>query len=262
MPDHQVQRPEGGPEAEAIEDKVWDDACRVLVADAAANEWLGVFLGVRVRLVYQPENAVLPIPPEHGGSTEATGRIALTDGSPLLLIGQSSLDHLNARLAVPVGMERFPPNIVVAGAGPFAEDDWRGIAIASIRFDSGARAARRRRWIRLPVSAGWGRCERCQRTGVSDRACTSGCTRCITRPAWCALAIVSACTRIIRLWPSGLRGITRHLAPDGAKGNAETASGQGAGRKPLLWSLSPSAPRRLCVLSLVRCRCASGPLVT
>jgi len=55
---------------------------------------------------------------------------------------QESLADLNARLAArgaaPVGMERFRPNVVVAGAPPYAEDGWRaleanGVALALVK---------------------------------------------------------------------------------------------------------------------------------
>lgn len=142
MPDLEVPEPEDIPEAEAIEGEVWDGACRVLVADAAAHEWLSTFLGARVRLVHQPDAAVLPIPAQYSGSSASPRRIALTDGSPLLLIGQASLDDLNARLATPVGADRFRPNIIVAGAEPFAEDTWRRITVGSMRFEVTGACAR------------------------------------------------------------------------------------------------------------------------
>ena len=37
---------------------------------------------------------------------------------------QDSLGALNARMDVPLPMNRFRPNIVVRGGAPFAEDKW------------------------------------------------------------------------------------------------------------------------------------------
>ncbi|MCX7561878.1 MOSC domain-containing protein [Sulfitobacter sp. F26204] len=51
------------------------------------------------------------------------------DAAPLLIMNQNSLDALNARLAWPVSMDRFRPNIVLSGADAFAEDTWKRLEI-------------------------------------------------------------------------------------------------------------------------------------
>ncbi len=61
-------------------------------------------------------------------------RVSLADGYPLLVVTQSSLDLLNAKLASPIGMERFRPNLVIAGATPHAEDSWTGLQIGSVQL--------------------------------------------------------------------------------------------------------------------------------
>lgn len=133
------REPEDAPGAPAIEGRVYGGSCRVLLASPAANAWLTRFLGISARLVYQPESSVLPMSPDHGGASQAPRRIALTDGSPLLLIGQASLDDLNRRLETPVPMDRFRANVVVQGTAPYEEDEWGSIAIGAVEFEvSGA----------------------------------------------------------------------------------------------------------------------------
>ena len=44
----------------------------------------------------------------------------------MLLVGQASLDLLNDRLPVPVGMERFRPNLVIGGVPGLSERQWEG----------------------------------------------------------------------------------------------------------------------------------------
>jgi uncharacterized protein YcbX len=51
------------------------------------------------------------------------------DAFPLLVVGRSSLDELERRLARPLAMRRFRPNIVVGGSEAHAEDDWRRIVV-------------------------------------------------------------------------------------------------------------------------------------
>jgi uncharacterized protein len=133
MPDLDIARP--GADGESITAGVWDGECRVMVAHDEAHGWFSRFLGRSVRLVYQPDDAVLPMGPEYAGALAEPRRIALTDGAPLLLIGAASLDDLNCRLPKPLLMNRFRPNLVVSGAEPFAEDTWTRISIGAMRFE-------------------------------------------------------------------------------------------------------------------------------
>jgi len=55
--------------------------------------------------------------------------VAFHDDSPLLVISQASLEELNRRSPAPVPMNRFRPNLVIAGAIPFGEDLWQRVAI-------------------------------------------------------------------------------------------------------------------------------------
>lgn len=70
--------------------------------------------------------------------TGRTPSVALTDGFPILIASQASLDELNKRLtkkgkeAIP--MSRFRPNIVITGTKPFEEDTWKIIAIGNVIF--------------------------------------------------------------------------------------------------------------------------------
>lgn len=60
--------------------------------------------------------------------------VAFHDDSPILIISESSLEELNQRLAVPLPMNRFRPNIVVRDTAPFDEDGWQRIAIGDAVF--------------------------------------------------------------------------------------------------------------------------------
>ena len=109
---------------------VWDDECEAVLADNKASERLSEFLGADCRLVYAPNSFERPVDPTRA---PPDARVGFADGFPLLVIGQASLDDLNARLnekgeaAVP--MNRFRPNLVIAGSAPFEEDDWHQLMI-------------------------------------------------------------------------------------------------------------------------------------
>ena len=59
---------------------------------------------------------------------------SFSDGYPILLIGQASVDDLNSRLEEPLPMNRFRPNIVLAGGQPFEEDTMEQFSINEINF--------------------------------------------------------------------------------------------------------------------------------
>lgn len=69
------------------------------------------------------------------GASRGVGR-GFRSEAPLLLLGDSSLAELNARLvaagaAVRVGASRFRPNLVVSGCTPHAEDAWAALELAA-----------------------------------------------------------------------------------------------------------------------------------
>ena len=125
-----VAAPEGNPDRLAV--TVWKDAVDAAACDPAADAWLSAFLGAPVRLVYMDSLAVRPISRAFGRPGDV---VSFADGYPLLLISQAALDALNARLAAPVPMLRFRPNLVAAGTAPHAEDGWNRIRIGAIEFD-------------------------------------------------------------------------------------------------------------------------------
>ena len=75
-----------------------------------------------------PDDFTRRVNPEYARPDD---RVSFADGYPVLLASESSLADLNERLAVPVPMNRFRPNIVIAGAEPFAEDGWRTLTTES-----------------------------------------------------------------------------------------------------------------------------------
>lgn len=110
---------------------VWEDQCLALDCGDEIAEWLSQFLNMECRLVFFPDDEIRQVDPVYA---EPGDRTAFSDGFPVLLISQASLNDLNRRLAAPVSMRRFRPNLVVAGCEPFAEDKWKKIRIGEITF--------------------------------------------------------------------------------------------------------------------------------
>ena len=112
--------------------RVWDSTVDARPAGREADDWLSAVLGRPLRLVHMDEGARRPVDARYA---QPGDEVSFADGFPLLLISQAALDHLNTRLARPVAITRFRPNLVVDGCAPHAEDGWRRIRIGTVEFD-------------------------------------------------------------------------------------------------------------------------------
>lgn len=129
MPDLEV--PLGGQPEGRIDVEVWGDAQRGAPVGGYADRWFGRFLGARCRLVRKPDDDVRPVDSAYARSGDQT---SFADSFPLLLISEASLEDLNRRLESAVPMDRFRPNLVVRGCGPYAEDDWEEVRVGDAVF--------------------------------------------------------------------------------------------------------------------------------
>jgi len=111
---------------------IWKDHCKAVDQGAQAAQWLSAYLGTACRLVHIPDGYVRQVDQLYANTKQ--DQVGFADGYPLLLISQASLDDLNTRLAEPLPMTRFRPNIVVSGCTPFAEDTWKTIRIGDMLF--------------------------------------------------------------------------------------------------------------------------------
>jgi uncharacterized protein len=113
--------------------RVWgDDVAAYDMGDTAA-QWFTDFLGRPLRLVrFDPEVRRLS-PLEWTAGQEVPNQFS--DAFPLLVLGEGSLAELNRRLVAQgheaVGVERFRPNIVLAGLEPHDEDRLDVLRIAT-----------------------------------------------------------------------------------------------------------------------------------
>jgi uncharacterized protein YcbX len=119
--------------------QVWRSVCEAAPVGEEADGWFAEFLGVPCRLVYMPDETRRAVNPDHSAGE---GIVSFADGYPLLLLGEASLADLNARLARPVTMDRFRPNLVVSGAPPYAEDGWKRVRIGGALFQAAKPCAR------------------------------------------------------------------------------------------------------------------------
>lgn len=103
--------------------RLWRRSAPVMAVSRDADEWFTRALGVPCRLMaFVPDASALNVPTYEVHSS-------LQDATPFHLTTEESLADLNGRMAAPIPMNRFRPNLVVRGATPYAEDGWKSIAI-------------------------------------------------------------------------------------------------------------------------------------
>lgn len=127
---------------------IWGSVCEGAVYGAALNEWFSDVIGTECQLVKMPDDSRRNISEIFNKGDEV---VSFADGYPLLVIGKASLVDLNKRLASnflerelfnEIPMNRFRPNIVVAGSEAYAEDDWKRIRVGDAEFRSTKPCAR------------------------------------------------------------------------------------------------------------------------
>jgi uncharacterized protein YcbX len=112
--------------------QVWRSQVDAAAATAQADDWISDHLGIPCRFAFMDAEAVRPVDANYGRDGD---EVSFADGFPMLLIGEGSLAGLNARLARPVSMQRFRPNLVVGGTEAHVEDGWHRLRIGTVEFE-------------------------------------------------------------------------------------------------------------------------------
>jgi uncharacterized protein YcbX len=116
---------------EPIQSIVWDDPVIVYEVDSVLSDWISECLNFKCRLVFFPEKEIRNVEPDFATGGE---QVSLADAYPLLVVGETTLEDLNDKLASPVPMDRFRPNITFSGGRPFQEDEWGEFNIGDSSF--------------------------------------------------------------------------------------------------------------------------------
>lgn len=112
-----------------IQITVWVSKCAAIDCGDEAAEALTAFLRPEkpCRLVRMKRD-------DPRRTMDGKSPVSFVDAYPLLVVSEASLADLNSRMAAPVEMDRFRPNLVVAGCGPYEEDAWKTARAGSAEF--------------------------------------------------------------------------------------------------------------------------------
>lgn len=99
-----------------------------------STKWFSEYLGLDCQLVAMANGYNRQV--SKRWAARESDIVGFADGYNFLLVSQESLDDLNSRLQRPLPVDRFRPNIVLAGNGiPYGEDQMKTIRIGNVVFD-------------------------------------------------------------------------------------------------------------------------------
>lgn len=116
---------------EKIAVQVWDVFTKGTLVSKTADDWFSSKLSVQCRLVYMNDEEGILIDEQYNINNSIN---SFSDGFPILMISEASLEDLNSRLTERLPMNRFRPNLVISGSTAFGEDNMREFAINHIHF--------------------------------------------------------------------------------------------------------------------------------
>jgi MOSC domain-containing protein len=102
--------------------EVWRDRVAAVRHDDG-SAWFSRALGRPLQLVCMPDDTRRPV---DAAFARAGDVVSFADGFPLLVVNRASVE------ALATDVRRFRPNVVVDGATPWAEDEWRGLAVGAL----------------------------------------------------------------------------------------------------------------------------------
>lgn len=114
----------------SIQVKVWDDTCDA-IEFPEASAWFTKMLSFTCKLCYMPNDSKRRVDEKYADSTQIN---SFSDGFPILIAGQQSLDYLNHKLKQPIDINRFRPNIVFDGGMAYDEDNFSMFSINDMLF--------------------------------------------------------------------------------------------------------------------------------
>ncbi|HUF67335.1 MAG TPA: MOSC N-terminal beta barrel domain-containing protein [Longimicrobiales bacterium] len=106
---------------------IWHTGRYAVDCGAGPAAWFSNVMGIACRVMRAVE-------PPGRDPLDASGKVCagFADAEPALVISIASLEDLNARLAEPLHMNRFRPNLVLDGLPPYGEDRLGRVRIGDV----------------------------------------------------------------------------------------------------------------------------------
>lgn len=100
--------------------QIWDDVVPCVRVSTTLDAWFSGHIKQKVGLYFQPDQAIRPIDVRY----QITGEehTSLSDGYPILVLSEASLEKMSEEAGQEMNVLRFRPNIVLQGLNPFEED--------------------------------------------------------------------------------------------------------------------------------------------
>lgn len=114
--------------------QVWENTCEAAMGDIEHNQWFTEFLSRERPGEYE---LVMMRAGSERRANYGFSQLRFADGYPFLIISEESLADLNNRIGgdKPLPMNRFRPNIVIAGGLPYDEDRIGRMVINDVEFE-------------------------------------------------------------------------------------------------------------------------------
>lgn len=108
---------------------IWDDKVLAIRVADEVDAWFQHILGVKCYLFYQPDLSIRPVDEKYAIDNE---HVSLSDGYPILIAGQASINDLSQKIGKETDIRRFRPNIVFVGGEAFEEDNFKEFTINGV----------------------------------------------------------------------------------------------------------------------------------
>jgi uncharacterized protein len=112
---------------------IWNATVQAKPVKNEADMWLSYMLDGDCKLVYMPDESMRPVDTTSGYHPKGKFT-SFSDAYPFLLLGEASMEDLNARSEKQFSIQRFRPNIVFSGGSSYQEDNFENFTINNVNF--------------------------------------------------------------------------------------------------------------------------------
>ena len=110
---------------------IWSSEFLTSISNSKGSEWLSDYLKQKVHLVKMDKNQRI----KHTNFYPKPFSINFSDGYPIHIINQASVDDLSNRLGCQIEPLQFRPNIILNNLKAYTEDNINRIQIGNVHFD-------------------------------------------------------------------------------------------------------------------------------